>query len=84
MQEFDLHTFQDNDGTAQQTGHRSWFYFGVSGQDKVSYLALEAPCFRLSLLHEVMLQKIMLQLQWARYAAGRFCDHEHMQHEQPV
>lgn len=28
-------TFQDNQGSAEQTGHRSWFYFSISGQRKV-------------------------------------------------
>lgn len=46
MQEFDLCTFQDNHGTPQQTGHRSWFYFGVSGHDKVG-IALSVPTRKL-------------------------------------
>ena len=35
VQEFDLWTFQDNQGSDEQTGHRSWFYFAVSGHAKV-------------------------------------------------
>eukprot|EP00892_Ulva_mutabilis_P012375 jgi/Ulvmu1/950/UM102_0033.1 len=38
--EFDLCTFQDNHGTPQQTGHRSWFYFGVSGHDKGDFVIM--------------------------------------------
>lgn len=35
QQEYNLTTYQDCHGSPYQTGHRSWFYFGVSGHTKV-------------------------------------------------
>ena len=32
--EFELFTNPDNGGTEFETGHRTWFYFGVSGVSK--------------------------------------------------
>lgn len=37
-QEFQLHTLHDCDGTEFQTGHRSWFYFSVTGHKPGDHL----------------------------------------------
>ena len=44
-------TFADNDGTPQQTGHRSWFYFGVSGHSKVRRRLLHSSRYQSPTVH---------------------------------
>lgn len=41
-----MSTFADNDGTPQQTGHRSWFYFGVTGHSEVRCRATSLRCLQ--------------------------------------
>ena len=40
MQEFELWTFHDNQGSPEQTGHRSWFYFSVQGHMKSDFIVM--------------------------------------------